>query len=253
MKTLKTGLNTMRGINNKRVLITGGSSGIGLEAVKMFLKDGAYVGVCCNSNIDKIKHLEGDKCKIFKGDLTDERFVKSLVSRFINHYGKIDILVNNAGTISSRNFLNLEKSDFIEMLNLNLFATYFLMRDAYTFMMNNGGGKIINLSSISVKYGGSPNTVHYAVSKIGIESMSLRFAKEGVKHNILVNCIRPGYTDTPIHDKLGRTDRDKEKRIKMIPLGRAGKPEEIAGMIEFLASDYGSFSSGEIFTLSGGD
>lgn len=237
---------------NKRILLTGGSSGIGLSTLEMLIEKGARIGVVCNThsyNLEPYKHL----IKIYKGDLTDEVFAKLLVSKFIKDFGGIDVLINNAGTISSKNFLDLEKEDFIEMMDLHTFATYYLSRDAFNYMKDNGGGKIINVSSISVKYGGSENTMHYALSKICMEAMTSRFSWSGIKHNILVNCIRPGVIDTTIHQKLGRTKEDMEDRVKLIPLGRIGKPEEIAGMIMYLVSDYGNYTTGEIITISGGN
>lgn len=243
----------MKGIKDKRILITGGSSGIGLATVKMLLKYKPKLGIGCYDSCDDIRHLASDNVVILDGDLTNEFFSKGMVKEFIKHFGGIDILINNAGTIDSKNFLELEVEDFQRMQKLNMLAPYFLMREAFKYMKANGGGKIINISSISVKYGGSEDTMHYAVSKIGIECMTTRFYKSGINHNILVNCIRPGYTDTPIHVKRGRTKKEDITRRKMIPLKRAGKPEEIGGLILYLCSDYGNFTAGEIITIGGGD
>jgi 3-oxoacyl-[acyl-carrier protein] reductase len=118
-------------------------------------------------------------------------------------------------------------------------------------MRDHRGGKIINISSISVKYGGSAQTLHYGAAKSALETVTLGLSKAGAKHNILVNTVRGGFIDTPMHQKLGRTNI--EKRIEMIPLKKAGKPRDVAGMVLFLASEAGDFITGETFTVAGGD
>ena len=118
-------------------------------------------------------------------------------------------------------------------------------------MKDNGGGKIINISSISAKYGGSEKTLHYGASKAALEAINVGMAKAGAPYNILVNTVRGGFIDTPLHKKLGRTNL--EKRIQAIPLKRAGKAEDMARMVLFLASEGGDFITGETFTVAGGD
>jgi NAD(P)-dependent dehydrogenase (short-subunit alcohol dehydrogenase family) len=134
---------------------------------------------------------------------------------------------------------------------LNAQAPFFLAQGAFRFMKNNGGGKIINISSISAKYGGSDRTLHYGASKAALEAINRGLAKAGAPHNILVNAIRAGFIDTPMHKKLGRTNL--EKRIHAIPLKKPGKAEDIARMALFLASEGGDFITGETFTVAGGD
>ena len=118
-------------------------------------------------------------------------------------------------------------------------------------MKDQGGGKIINISSISAKYGGSGQTLHYGAAKSALETVTLGLAKAGAKYNILVNTVRGGFIDTSMHKKLGRNNI--EKRIEMIPLRRAGRPEDMARMVLFLASEAGDFITGETFTVAGGD
>ena len=118
-------------------------------------------------------------------------------------------------------------------------------------MSKQKSGRIINVSSIGVKFGGSPNTVHYSASKAALEALTRSFSKIGAPDNVLVNAIRAGVTDTPIHSKLGR--KDLSRRSGMIPLGRMADPEEISQAVLFLASDQSSYITGSIIPVSGGE
>ena len=119
-------------------------------------------------------------------------------------------------------------------------------------MKEEGGGKIINISSIAAKYGGSSRSLHYGAAKAALESVTIGLARAGAQHNILVNVVRGGFIDTPFHEKLGAS-KNIEERINLIPLKRAGKPEDVARMVLFLASESGDFITGEILTVAGGD
>ena len=118
-------------------------------------------------------------------------------------------------------------------------------------MKERGGGKFINISSVSAKYGGSPQTLHYGAAKAALDSLTIGLAHAGAQYNILVNSVRGGFVDTPFHKKIVRGDL--EDRIKLIPLKRAGQPIDMARMVLFPASSAGDYITGEIFAIAGGD
>ena len=244
-------------IKNKKVLITGASGGIGSCMARLFAKYGASVGIHYNNRenestllVDKIKKMGVDGAA-FQADLTKESS-KSIIPSFINHFGGLDVLINNAGAaIGPKDILDMDEESWDKTFQLNTRAPFFLAQNAFKHMKENGGGKIINISSISVKYGGSSQTLHYGAAKSALETVTLGLSKAGAKHNILVNTVRGGYIDTPMHQKMGR--KNSKERIEMIPLKKAGKPQDMAGMVLFLASEAGDFITGETFTVAGGD
>ena len=246
-----------KSIKDKRVLITGASGGIGSCMALLLAKHGAIVGVHYNVGEKESSALvneieqKGGKAALFKADLIKESG-KSVVQSFINHFGGLDILVNNAGAaIGPKDILDMDEESWDKTFCLNSRAPFFLAQSAFKHMKDQGGGKIINISSISVKYGGSSQTLHYGAAKSAMETAALGLSKAGAKHNILVNTVRGGYIDTPMHEKMGR--KNLKERIDMIPLKRAGKPQDMAGMVLFLASEAGDFITGETFTVAGGD
>lgn len=247
-------------INGKKVLITGASSGIGAETASLFASYGAHVGIHYNKNKEKARELKkkivdnGGIADFLTGDLLEESTRSDLIKSFIGAFGRIDILINNAGgVIGNMPFLEIDEISWKETMALNATAPFFLSRNAFLFMKDHGGGRIINISSISAKYGGSINTMHYGASKAALESLTKGFARAGAPYNILVNCIRGGVIDTSLHSKIDRNSSAMEKRISLIPLKRMGKPEDIARLALFLASEGGDFITGEIFTVAGGD
>ncbi len=246
-----------KNIKDKRVLITGASGGIGSCMVLLFADHHAKVGIHYHNGKKEAENLVRQVEKkhgyaaSFQADLLKDSS-DSLIESFIERFGGIDVLINNAGGVfGSMDILELDSMSWENTFRLNTQAPFFLAQGAFRFMKNNGGGKIINISSISAKYGGSDRTLHYGASKAALEAINRGLAKAGAPHNILVNAIRAGFIDTPMHKKLGRTNL--EKRIHAIPLKKPGKAEDIARMALFLASEGGDFITGETFTVAGGD
>ena len=245
-------------LSNRRVLVTGASSGIGASIAEIFGLHGAIVGLHYNSDgkgannvAEKIKKNNGI-VHLLQGDLTDHSVCFGLVGNFIKISGGIDVLVNCAGAIiGTDHLLDLKIDSWNSTLSLNLTAPFLLSRDAYGHMMNHGGGKIIMISSIAAKYGGSETSIHYGAAKAGVEAVTRSLSRSGAKHQILVNAIQAGVIDTPAHKKIGRASI--EERVSKIPLKRAGKPEEVAMLCVFLASDYGNFITGQIIGITGGE
>lgn len=247
-------------IRGKKVFITGASTGIGAQTAELFASYGAVVGIHYNKNKEKAIELQkkikdsGQKAEVFKGDLLDESTRTYLIQSFIEVFGGIDVLINNAGGVfGNKQFFEMDEASWNQTMTLNATAPFFLSKNTFCFMKEHGGGRIINISSISAKYGGSINTMHYGAAKAALEAITKGLAKAGAPYNILVNCIRGGAIDTPFHTKIKRDMADIERRIALIPLKRMGKPQDIARMALFLASEAGDYITGEVFTVAGGD
>lgn len=248
------------GIDGIRVLVTGASSGIGNSIARLFGVAGAKVGVhYCNSRKGAEAVTEeiigaGGQARMFQADLLKLASGVDMVRAFIKSFGGIDVLVNNAGAIyGTGDFLSVREQEWDETFNLNVKAPFVLIREAFSVMSQQGSGRIINISSISAKYGGSPSTLHYGAAKAALEALSLGLAKSGAKHNILVNCVRAGFVETEFHSKIGRSKNDIEKRIELMPLKKVVQPLDVARMVLFLASEAGDCITGEIFTVASGD
>jgi 3-oxoacyl-[acyl-carrier protein] reductase len=248
------------GIKGKKVLITGASTGIGAAIAELFAKYGALVGIHYNKSRKEALALRekivsaGGKAEVFKADLLKKSERATLVKRFTDAFGGIDVLVNNAGGVyGPKEILDLDETSWDKTFALNTAAPFFLARDAFLHMKSHGGGRIINISSISAKYGGSPTTIHYGAAKAALDAVTKGLARAGAPYNILVNSVRGGVIDTPFHEKILRDRKNLEERIKLIPLKRMGKPIEMARMVLFLASEAGDYITGEIFTVAGGD
>jgi 3-oxoacyl-[acyl-carrier protein] reductase len=244
-------------IKGKKVLITGASGGIGSSMALLFAKFGASVGIHYHKGEDEAKKLvqmikkEGNLCHEFKADLLSESG-EELVKAFIDHFEGIDVLINNAGAVFGfKDFSELDLASWEKTFQLNARAPFFIARKAFSQMKENGGGKIINISSVAAKYGGSNRSMHYGAAKAALEAETIGLARAGASHNILANAIRAGFIDTPFHQKL--TTKNIQQRINIIPLKRAGQPEDIANMALFLASQGGDFITGQILAVSGGD
>ncbi len=246
------------GIEGKRVLVTGSSRGIGAETAVAFAEAGAVVGLHCrnrkNGAETVLKRIRstGATADLFQGDLLDVENASQLIEAFVERFGGIDVLVNNAGSpIHTRHALDVDVGTFEDTLRLNTLSPFFVAQKAISQMKLQGNaGRIINVSSIGVKYAGSDTTLHYTAAKAALETITRSLAKIVAPCNILVNAVRPGVTDT---DAVEHYVSDKHERVSQIPLKRMAHPSEISNMILFLASSAGDFITGQIIAVSGGD
>lgn len=242
---------------SKNILITGASSGIGLAILEKLIPYPA--NICAHYYKDKkdltqIFRKFANKCKItiIQANLLTEKGRSKLINAYEKNLDRIDVLVNNAGSVFGSNSIeNLDVDSWRKTFQLNCEAPFFLSRWAFGKMKRQGGGKIINISSISAKYGGGARTMHYGASKAALDSTTIGLARLGAPFNILVNSIRPGIVDTGFHRNI--PDKDMKERINMVPLKRMGSPEEVASLVVYLISDSANYITGEIISIAGGD
>ena len=245
----------------QRILITGAASGVGFAIARKCLETGDCVGFHYRAPSDEIKvkiELLGQasgRVVPLEGDLLDAGDRDSLVSKFTEVSGGIDVLINNAGAVKDySHFRDLPISSWEETININATAPFALCRAAWPHFEAQGYGRIVNISSAAVGYGGGPNGVHYVAAKAALESLTTSLAKAGAGQNILVNTVRCGVIDTPMHKKIdGYDEAEFFDRVRRIPVGRLGTPEEVAELVSFLISDHGAFITGETISISGGE
>lgn len=247
-------------IKGKRILITGASGGIGSAMTRIFALYGARLGLHYNHNYELAEQLlksvrNNTDAVLFQANLLNAELAKRLMHEFVTKFGGIDVLINNAGAVYDYiHFSKLSEKSMSDTFALNVVAPFYLTGEAFPHMQSNGGGRIINISSVNVKYGGSAKSLHYCAAKAAMESLAHGFAIEGAEHNILVNSIRCGFIDTPMRTRVdGYGEENARKRISLIPLKRMGKPEDIAHMALYLASNAGSYITNEVITVAGGD
>ena len=247
-------------LTGKRVLVTGAGTGIGAATARLFGAAGAHVGVHYRQAREAAEAVAtsireaGGQAHLMAGDLQERSVRQTLVRDFIGTYGGVDVLVNNAGACYDyAHFTDLGEDSWDLTMGLNAKAPFFLSRYAFLDMKSRLNGRIINISSVSQKYGG-PRSLHYCSSKAALDAMTIGFAREGAQYNILVNSIRCGLIDTGMHRLIdGYSDEQFQQRMEKVPLKRAGTPDDIARMVLFLAGASGNFITGEVFTVAGGD
>ena len=239
----------------RTVLVTGGAAGIGAAVSRCFGNAGWRVICHYHSSEKKAAALKeaieasGSSCRIVWGDLTGQVGIKDFLTEVSDE--KVDSLVNNAGAyVAAKELSALSYDDLIETFSINTFAPFLLCGVFFPKMRERGFGRIINVSSIAAKYGGSLHSVHYGCSKRALEGLTLTLGKKGAPHGVLVNTVRPGVIDTGFHLKY---PKDMSLRIDMIPVKRIGLADEVARMIYFLGSEENTFITRETISVAGGE
>ena len=239
----------------KTALITGGSRGIGQSIAVKLARSGATVSIGGLSDILETRSLiesagvPADNLLFTRADVTSPDDIESLVKATIDRFGKIDILVNNAGITRDGLLLRLKLDDWDAVLNTNLRGAFLCTQKVLSGMVRNRSGRIINISSV-VGEAGNPGQANYAAAKAGIIGLTKTTAREVASRGITVNAVAPGFIETDMTANLNEQVRDRLKA--QIPQSRFGSAEDVAEIVEFLASDRSSYITGQVINVDGG-
>jgi len=246
-------------LKNKVVLITGASTGIGAAAARAFAEQGSKVAVHYNASKEAAEKVArevksaGGEALLVGGDVTKSANVKRIVADTLAGFGRIDVLVNNAGGLVQRTKIEDYSEDFLhQVLDLNVIQVAMFMHEVVPAMRKQGGGNIINVSSIAARHGGGGGAIVYAGAKGFISTATKGWAKELVGDKIRVNAVSPGVITTPFHERWS-TPQMLESFRGTIPMGRLGSAEECSGAFLYLASDdLSGYVTGQVLEVNGG-
>ena len=238
-------------LTDKNALVTGASGGIGGAIARALHAAGARVGLSGTraGALDALAGELGDGAFAVPADLSSANGAKTLVKDAEAALGGIDILVNNAGLTRDQLAVRMSDEDWQMVLDVNLTAAFRLSRGCLRGMMKKRWGRIVSVTSI-VGVTGNPGQVNYAASKAALIGMSKSLAQEVASRNITVNCVAPGFIDTPMTE--GLSDEQKQDLTARIPAGRLGEPADVTGACVFLASDEASYVTGQTLHVNGG-
>lgn len=242
-------------LKGKIALVTGAAKGIGRAIALALAADGATVVVNYNGSkeraeqtLEEIRLLESDGM-IYQCNVADTKAVDAMVKDVIKTYGRLDILVNNAGITRDNLIMRMSEEDFDAVIDANLKGCFNTIKAASRQMLKQRKGRIINISSVSGILGNA-GQANYAASKAGIIGLTKTLAREFASRGVTVNAIAPGFVETDMTQVL--SDSVKEAATAQIPLGRFGKPEDIANMAAYLASEKAGYITGQVISVDGG-
>ncbi len=256
LEAVKPGYTSSHKLERQVAIITGGDSGIGRSVAILYAKEGADIAIVyleSDKDAEETKSMvekEGRKCRLFKGDISDENFCQSVVQQTVSELGKLTILVNNAGTHEEDNDLReISTEQFKRTFEVNMYSFFYFSREALKVMKENSC--IINTVSV-VAYRGSQHLMDYSATKGAILSFTRSLAKNLATKGIRVNAVAPGPIWTPL--VIATFTEDHLKNFgKNTPMKRAGKPSEVAPAYVFLASDDASYITGQVIHVNGGE
>ena len=238
-------------LEGKKALITGASGGIGKEIAKVLIEHNAEVCISGRNHeeLNALKKSLGMKCHVVTCDLSKKDEIIELIKKADELMGHIDILVNNAGITKDNIFLRMSENEWEDVLNVNLNSTFNILKLITKGMVKRKYGRIINISSVVGVTGGA-GQVNYSASKAGLIGLTKSLSQEIATRNITVNCIAPGFIETPMTEKLD--DKRKDAILNSIPMNRIGKPKDLSSAIIFLASQESSYITGQTLHINGG-
>ncbi len=255
-------------LGGRTVLITGAASGIGAACARRLAADGARLLLADLDGAGAEKLASELSQESVQADVTRPDDIERMVEAACRRWGRLDVLFNNAGIIQARPLLEVSEADWDRIMNVNLKAVFFVLQAAARRMIRQGPipgselrGKLIQTASIAAYRGGLPLTAVYAASKAGVVSLTRTAAQALAPYRITSNCVCPGVVDTPLWDRLdaewtaiegwARGEAWK-RRTAGIPLGRPERPEDVAGLVSFLASSDSDYMTGQAVTVDGG-
>lgn len=246
---------------NKRAIVTGGSRGIGKAIVKelaarncqevllsdiMFIDDNPDK---CAEEIRSEINIHGVKIHAFKADATSFADAQATIDAAVQKMGGVDFLINNAGITKDNLLLRMTEEDFDRVINVNLKSVFNYSKAVLKHLLGQKSGRIVNIASV-VGIIGNAGQANYSASKAGVIGFTKSLAKEVASRNVTVNAVAPGFIETDMTNKLN--DAQKEALFKNIPMGRMGKPEDIAKAVAFFCSSDADYVTGQVLTVDGG-
>jgi 3-oxoacyl-[acyl-carrier protein] reductase len=241
----------MSNLENKNIIVTGASGGIGNAIIKKLNGTGANI-LASGTRIEKLEELKKNykDIKILKFDISQSEKIEEFINNATNELGgSLDGIINNAGITQDNLAIRMSLEEWQKVININLTSTFLLSKFAIKKMLKNKSGKIVNITSV-VGHTGNLGQSNYTASKAGIVAMSKSLAIEYAKKNININCISPGFIKTAMTDKID--EKFKEVIISKIPSARLGEPNDIANAVLFLSSDQSDYINGETIHVNGG-
>lgn len=236
-------------------IVTGGSRGIGRAVAVRLAKDGMNLVINYRGNSVAAEETEricrelGAEVLLVQGDVSRAEDCEKLAAQAKEAFGRVDVLVNNAGITRDGLLARMTEEDFRAVLDVNLVGPWNMMKAVNRIMMKQRYGRIVNLSSVTGLMGNMGQT-NYAAAKAGIVGMTKSYAREVASRGITVNAVAPGFIDTDMTEAM--PEGAKDKIITGIPMGRTGKPEDVAEAVAFLASEQAGYITGEVLRVDGG-
>jgi len=241
----------MTNLENKNIIVTGASGGIGNSIIKKLNEAGANI-LASGTRIEKLEELKKNfkNIKILKFDISQSDKIEGFIEKATNELGgSLDGIINNAGITQDNLAIRMSLDEWQKVININLTSTFLMSKFAIKKMLKNKSGKIVNITSV-VGHTGNLGQANYTASKAGIVAMSKSLAIEYAKKNININCISPGFIKTAMTDKID--EKFKEVIVSKIPSARLGEPDDIANAVLFLSSNQSDYINGETLHVNGG-